>query len=74
MSDDIDVVESSRLSSREIPQRPQPIERAVGDLAESDFRRRPSPIDRFESYRPHKITFILIVLLPVLAVSLYYGL
>jgi capsular polysaccharide transport system permease protein len=74
MSDEIEVVDSSRLSSREMPQRPQPIERAVGDLAESDFRRRPSPIDRFESYRLHKITFILMVLLPVLAASLYYGL
>ena len=74
MSDDTELVGSSRLRSRESPQRPQIIERAVGDLAESDFRRRPSPIDRFESYRLHKITFVLMVLLPVAAASLYYGL
>src|SRR5262249_34270341 len=74
MSDDIEVAEASQLRSREMPQRAQPIGRAVGDLAESDFRRRPSPIARFESYRLHKITFILMVLLPVLAASLYYGL
>jgi capsular polysaccharide transport system permease protein len=74
MSDDIELAERSSLRSRERPQRPQIIERAVGDMAESDFRRRPSPIDQFESYRLHKITFIAMVLLPVLATSLYYGL
>jgi capsular polysaccharide transport system permease protein len=74
MSDDIEVVESSELRSRGVSQRPQPIERAAGHLADSDFRRRPSPIDRFESYRLHKITFILMVLMPVLGASLYYGL
>jgi capsular polysaccharide transport system permease protein len=74
MSDDIEVVESSRLRTRKIPQRPQIIEHAAGDLAESDFRRRPSPIDRFESYRLQRITFILMVLLPVLAAGLYYEL
>ncbi len=74
MSDDIKMVETSRLRPREMPQRPQVIERAVGDLGESDFRRRPSPIDRFESYRFHKITFVFMVLLPVVAASLYFGL
>jgi capsular polysaccharide transport system permease protein len=57
-----------------MPQHPLRIERADGFMAESDFRRRPSPIDQFESYRLHKITFMLMVLLPVLAASLYYGL
>jgi capsular polysaccharide transport system permease protein len=74
MSDDIEVVESSRLRPRETPQRPQPIEIGADDLSDTEFRRRPSPIDRFESYRLHKITFILMVLLPTLAASLYYGL
>jgi capsular polysaccharide transport system permease protein len=72
MSDDIEVVQTSRLRPRETP-RAQPVERAVGDLPETDFRRRPSRIDQFESYRFHKITFVLMVVLPVVAASLYYG-
>jgi capsular polysaccharide transport system permease protein len=32
------------------------------------------PIDRFGSYRLHKATFVVIVLLPVLVASFYYGL
>jgi capsular polysaccharide transport system permease protein len=72
MSDDIEVMPTSRLRPREAP-RPQPVERAVGDLSETDFRRRPSRIDQFESYRFHKITFVLMVVLPVVTASLYYG-
>ena len=67
MSDDIEVVESSRLRPPQMPQRPRLIEHLAGELGDSDFRRGPSPIDRFESYRLHKITFVLMVLLPVLA-------
>jgi capsular polysaccharide transport system permease protein len=74
MSDDIEVVENTQIQLRELPQHLQRIERAEPVIAESDFRRRPSPIDQFESYRFHRITFFLLVLLPVLAASLYYGL
>jgi capsular polysaccharide transport system permease protein len=73
MSDQIEVMEVSRLRPKEAT-RPQPIERPVGDLSESDFRRRPSPVDRFESYRLHRITFLLMVVLPTLVASLYFGL
>src|ERR1700761_9828084 len=73
MSDQIEVIEVSRLRPKEAT-RPQPIERPVGDLSESDYRRRPSPVDRFESYRLHRITFLLMVVLPALAACLYYGL
>jgi capsular polysaccharide transport system permease protein len=73
MSDQIEVIEVSRLRPKEAT-RPQPIERPVGDLSESDYRRRPSPVDRFESYRLHRITFLLMVVLPTLAACLYYGL
>jgi capsular polysaccharide transport system permease protein len=65
---------TSNVSPSEASQRPRdvlPIERL---RLESDFRRRPSAIDQFESYKLHKVTFILMVLLPVLGVSLYYGL
>jgi capsular polysaccharide transport system permease protein len=73
MSDQIEVMEVSRLQPKEAT-RPQPIERPVGDLSESDYRRRPSPVDRFESYRLHLITFLFMVVLPTLAACLYYGL
>jgi capsular polysaccharide transport system permease protein len=73
MSDQIEVIEVSRLRSKEAT-RPQPIERPIGDLSESDYRRRPSPVDRFESYRLHRITFLLMVVLPTLTAGLYYGL
>jgi capsular polysaccharide transport system permease protein len=73
MSDQIEVMDASRLRPKEAT-RPQPIERPVGDLAESDYRRRPSPVDRFEPYRLHRITFLLMVVLPTLAACLYYGL
>jgi capsular polysaccharide transport system permease protein len=55
------------------PRPPQRIEHGEHISAESDLRRRPSPIDQFESYRIHGITFVLMVLLPVLGASLYYG-
>jgi capsular polysaccharide transport system permease protein len=70
MDNDTDVVERSQLRLGETPLR---VERTERIIAESDFRRRPSPIDQFESYRTHKITFVLMVLLPVLAASLYYA-
>jgi capsular polysaccharide transport system permease protein len=73
MSDQIEVMEVSRLRPKEAT-RPQPIERPVSDLSESDYRRRPSPVDRFESYRLHWVSFLLMVLLPTLAALLYYGL
>jgi capsular polysaccharide transport system permease protein len=73
MSDHIEVMEVSRLRPKEAT-RPQPIERPIGDLSESDYRRRPSPVDRFESYRLHQITFLFMVVLPTLVASLYYGL
>jgi capsular polysaccharide transport system permease protein len=73
MSDQIEVIEVSRLRPKEAT-RPQPIERPVGDLSENDYRRRPSPVDRFESYRLHRITFLFMVVLPTLAACLYYGL
>jgi capsular polysaccharide transport system permease protein len=73
MSDQIEVMEASRLRPKEVT-RPQPIERPVGDLSESDFRRRPSPVDRFESYRFHGVTFLVMVVLPTLVAMLYYGL
>ena len=73
MSDQIEVLEVSRLRPKEVT-RPQPIERPVGDLSESDFRRQPSPVDRFESYRLQGITFLLMVALPTLVACLYYGL
>ena len=72
MSDEVEVLEVSRLRPTE-QARPQPIERPVGDLSETDFRRHPSPVDRFESYRLHRITFLLMVVLPTLVASLYYG-
>jgi capsular polysaccharide transport system permease protein len=72
MSDQIEVIEVSRLRPKEAT-RAQPIERPVGDLSESDYRRRPSPVDRFESYRLHQITFLLMVVLPTLAACIYYG-
>jgi capsular polysaccharide transport system permease protein len=72
MSDQIEVMEASRLRPKEAT-RLQPIERPVGDLSESDYRRRPSPVDRFESYRLHKISFLLVVVLPTLVACLYYG-
>jgi capsular polysaccharide transport system permease protein len=72
MSDQIEVMEVSRLRPKEMT-RPQPIERPIGDLAESDFRRQPSPVDRFESYRLQGITFLLMVVLPTLVACLYYG-
>jgi capsular polysaccharide transport system permease protein len=73
MSDQIEVMEVSRLRPKE-PTRPEPIERPIGDLSESDFRRRPSPVDRFEPYRLHQMTFLLMVVLPTLVACLYYGL
>jgi capsular polysaccharide transport system permease protein len=73
MSDQIEVLGVSRLRPKEVS-RLQPIERPVGDLSESDFRRQPSPVDRFESYRLHQITFLLMVVLPTLVAGLYYGL
>ena len=73
MSDQIEVLGVSRLRPKEVT-RPQPIERPVGDMSESDFRRQPSPVDRFESYRLHRITFLLMVVLPTLVACLYYGL
>jgi capsular polysaccharide transport system permease protein len=73
MSDQIEVLGVSRLRPKEVT-RPQPIERPVGDLSESDFRRQPSAVDRFESYRFQRITFLLMVALPTLVACLYYGL
>jgi capsular polysaccharide transport system permease protein len=73
MSDQIEVLEVSRLRPKEVT-RLQPIERPVGDLSESDFRRQPSPVDRFESYRLHRISFLLMVVVPTLVACLYYGL
>jgi capsular polysaccharide transport system permease protein len=70
MSDQIEV---SRLRPKEAT-RVQPIERPVGDLSQSDYRQRPSPVDRFESYRLHQITFLIMVVLPTLAACIYYGL
>src|SRR5271154_6096470 len=72
MSDQIEVIDVSRLRPKEAT-RPQPIERPVGDLSESDYRRQPSPVDRFESYRLHRITFLLMVVLPTFVACLYYG-
>jgi capsular polysaccharide transport system permease protein len=63
------VIERSTSASTMTPR----IEWTEGIIEESVFRRRPSPIDQFESYRIHKITFLLMVLFPVLAVGLYYG-
>jgi capsular polysaccharide transport system permease protein len=74
IENDTGVVEPSRLRSGEVHQQTHRIERTERIMAESDFRRRPSAIDQFEAYRLHKITFVLIVLLPMLATSLYYGL
>jgi capsular polysaccharide transport system permease protein len=74
MSVELDATAPSHLQPREPPQNPQRIERPETFVAETDFRRRPLPIDRFESYRLHKATFIVMVLLPVLAASVYYGL
>jgi capsular polysaccharide transport system permease protein len=73
MSDQIEVIEVSRLRPKEAT-RVQPIERPVGDLSQSDYRQRPSPVDRFESYRLHQITFLIMVVLPALAACIYYGL
>jgi capsular polysaccharide transport system permease protein len=73
MSDQIEVMEVSQLRPKEV-KRPQPIEHPIGDLSGSAFRRQPSPIDRFESYRLHKVSFLLMVVLPTLVASLYYGL
>ncbi len=73
MSDQIEVIEVSRLRPKEAT-RPEPIERPVGDLSESDYRRRPSPVDRFQSYRLHWVTFVLMVALPTLVACIYYGL
>ena len=63
------MVEGSMLRSTGTPRAPQSVARVTEG---SDFRRRPSPIDRFESYWFHTITFVLMVLLPVLGISLYY--
>jgi capsular polysaccharide transport system permease protein len=41
--------------------------------SETDWRRSPSKIDQFESYRLHKITFVLMVLLPLALAAIYYG-
>jgi capsular polysaccharide transport system permease protein len=69
MSGGSHMVEGSTPSSTGTPRVPQNVARVT---AESDFRRRPSPIDQFESYWFHAVTFILMVVLPVLGVSLYY--
>ncbi len=68
----MEILGASRLRPKEVT-RPQPIERPVGDLSENDFRRQPSAIDRFESYRFQRITFLLMVVLPTLVACLYYG-
>jgi len=74
MSDNIELVESLQIGPQKVSQYPERIEGTERVVAEYEFRRRPSPIDQFESYRLHKITFILMVLLPVLAATLYFGL
>jgi capsular polysaccharide transport system permease protein len=66
------VTKRATLLSTETRQRSLSIESAERVRSESDFRRRPSPIDQFESYQIHKITFVLMVLLPALGASLYY--
>jgi capsular polysaccharide transport system permease protein len=68
-----DVVQPSDARTGNPFQRTQRIERTERIVAEPDFRRRPSPIDQFEAYQTHKFTFVLIVLLPVLATTLYFG-
>src|SRR6202035_4937311 len=72
MSDQIEVIEVSRLRPKE-ETRPQPIERPVGDLSENDYRRRPSPGERFESYQLHRVNFLLMVVLQTVMACLYYG-
>jgi capsular polysaccharide transport system permease protein len=67
MSSKSDVIERSALRSV------GPLERTESAMMETDFRRRPSPIDQFEGYRIHKITFVFMVLIPVLVTSFYYG-
>jgi capsular polysaccharide transport system permease protein len=74
MSSGSNVAERPPRGSSKTPQRPQRIEPNEHVWPESEFRRRPSPIDQFESYRIHKITFVFMVLLPVVGASLYYGL
>lgn len=74
MRAELDTTSPPQLEPRGPSQNPQRIERPEPFVAETDFRRRPLPIDRFESYRFHKVTFIVMVLLPVLAASVYYGL
>jgi capsular polysaccharide transport system permease protein len=69
MSNRTSVIERSTSASTMTPR----VELAEGIIAGSVFRRRPSPIDQFESYQIHKITFFLMVLFPVLVASLYYG-
>jgi capsular polysaccharide transport system permease protein len=69
MSTRTSVIQRSTSASTVTPR----VEWTEGIIAESIFRRRPSPIDQFESYRIHKITFLLMVLFPVLAAGLYYG-
>jgi capsular polysaccharide transport system permease protein len=68
------MISTSNVSPFEAPHRPEGVLPTERLRLESDFRRRPSAIDQFESYRLHKVTFILMVLLPVLGVSLFYGL
>jgi capsular polysaccharide transport system permease protein len=74
MGAELDTAPPAQFEPREPSQNPQRIERPEPFVAETDFRRRPLPIDRFESYRLHRATFVLVVLLPVLAASVYYGL
>jgi capsular polysaccharide transport system permease protein len=67
-------VKLSAIRSTVTPRDSQYIEPSEHVSTVSDFRRRPSPIDQFESYRIHKITFLLMVLLPILGSSIYYSL
>jgi hypothetical protein len=74
MSAELDATSPREPERRQPPQNPQRIERPEPFVAQTDFRRRPLPIDRFESYRLHGVTFLVMVLLPVLVASAYYGL
>jgi capsular polysaccharide transport system permease protein len=74
MSAELDATSPLQPEPRQPSQNPQRIERPEPFVAGTDFRRRPLPIDRFESYRLHKATFVVMVLLPVLVASVYYGL